>query len=56
MSSVQDVDSVDRTSRQYITDLIETFYQENFVDKFNTHDTELVKELIRDFVMNYYNE
>lgn len=47
---------VNKKDPLYILNLIETFYEENFVDKFSTQDTEYVKELIRDFVTNYYNE
>ena len=47
---------VNKKDPLYILNLIETFYEENFVDKFSTQDTEYIKELIRDFVTNYYNE
>jgi hypothetical protein len=35
--------------------LIEQYFEENLVGKFGDEDSEFVKEIIRDFVKNYYH-
>ena len=34
--------------------LIEEYFQENLIGKFNDDDSELIKEIIRDFILHYY--
>lgn len=33
---------------------INQYFEENLIGKFNDHDSEFVKEIIRDFHENYY--
>lgn len=35
--------------------LIDQYFEENLIGKFSNEDGEFVKEIIRDFVKNYYH-
>lgn len=35
--------------------LIDQYFQENLIGKFSDNDGEFVKEIIRDFIKNYYH-
>ena len=47
--------NISDVSDSNLKSLIEEYFEENLVGKFGDEDSEFVKEIIRDFVKNYYH-
>lgn len=46
--------NISDVSDSNLKSLIEQYFEENLIGKFSDEDGEFVKEIIRDFVKNYY--
>lgn len=47
--------NISDVSDSNLKSLIDQYFEENLIGKFSDEDGEFVKEIIRDFVKNYYH-
>jgi hypothetical protein len=47
--------NISDVSDSNLKSLIDQYFEENLIGKFSDNDGEFVKEIIRDFIKNYYH-